>query len=117
MSIDIELDTVTHDIKIVEGRISTVSGPARLLQALKIRLKTHLGEWPFDTDAGVAYVEKVLTKPANVPAAQSEIARVILQDPEITEILELVPALDPVDRHLTIDGRIDTIYGELPFSL
>jgi len=114
---DIKLDPVTHDIVIEEGRISYVEGPERLLQAARIRCRTGLGEWPFDLDAGVGYTQTILTMPAQLQAATGEVARVLLQDPEITRIVELVPDFDPETRHLTINGTLATIYGELAFNL
>lgn len=109
---DIRLDELTHDIWFEDGLIDTVEELAELEQALKIAFLTGLGEYAFDTSAGVGYRQVVFVKPVDETKIRGELTRVALARDGVTAVLEIVIDTDEVTRHSTITVSLDTIYGD-----
>jgi hypothetical protein len=115
---DIRLDS-DHDIWYENGLIDSVSDSSvdgvtdtsELQQSLKIAFLTGLGEYAFDTDAGVGYREIVFVKPFDEVRVRAEMTRVALGREGVTEVKEIVIDTDFEIRHSTITLTLDTIYG------
>lgn len=57
MSVDLALDPITHKLLFP---LRVIRGPAKIRQAVTIRLRTWVGEWFLDLDHGVPYLGGVL---------------------------------------------------------
>ncbi len=57
MSIALRLNKFTGDFTILKGRFLLISGPDAIVQSVKVRLLTLLGEWYLNTENGIPYYE------------------------------------------------------------
>lgn len=112
---DLRMDD-SGDIWYEDGLIDQVDERDELEQSLLIAFRTGLGEYAFDTEAGVGYRTRVTPKDVSDSARQAEIARVALGREGVTSVREITIETEPVTRDSTIDVRLDTIYGEVTIS-
>ena len=130
---DIRLDTDSHDLWYENGDVGTVGKfklgtPAEteadrlvaldeLKQVLKIKFLTGLGEYAFDTDAGVGYRQTIKIKPTDEGKITAELTRVASSTPGVTAVTEIVIDTNPDTRASTIEIRLATIYGDATLVL
>lgn len=115
---DIELDTLTHDLTLSEdGLIGQVTELDELCQSLKIAVRTYLGEWAFDTAAGVNYRGLIFTRPEDQEAIRQEIVRVVLERDGVEAVTSVTIETDPLSRASVIDVLVQTVYGALAFTV
>ncbi len=107
---DIRLDD-TGDIWYEGGNVSTVTGVEEVAQSADIAYDTGLGEWAYDTDAGVAFLG-VITRPGATDAEiVAELRRVGANIRNVLAVEEVVLTRDNVTRTITADIRLQTPEG------
>jgi hypothetical protein len=110
---DIKLDPTTHDILIENSDFQMVSEGDWLVQSVKIKMLFFLGEWFLDTTYGLDHFGLVLIKGPDLNLIDNMIKIALLEYDEIIEILEYTSSFDKVNRKLTVDFRVSTVFGEL----
>lgn len=115
--IDLFLDTIEHDLVIVNYDLVLVSGIDQIRQAVKMRLLTIFSEWFLDTRVGIQYFDVVCTKNPNLSLIDSIMKATIIETPGIQSILTYVSELDKGLRKLKITFEANTIYGNINLSL
>lgn len=82
MAFDLEL-TSGGDIPLRPG---TITGAEAVAQNVRVRLGTHLGEWPQDASVGLPYVTWLTTKPVDVDAITARIRRTVRETPGVISV-------------------------------
>lgn len=90
--------------------------PEAVGQSVLTRLLLWLGEWYLDTTQGTPYIQGVLGK-HSLQQADTTIQQRILDStddqgvPTVTDIVSYQSELDPDNRAMSAETRIDTVYG------
>jgi len=113
---DILLDQTTNDLDYTGGALSVVDDIEEVEQALGIAYRTGLGEWPYDTDAGVAYKGTMRAKGVPDSVVVAEIRRVGQAQRRVTEVREVELTRNNITRELTVDASVATIFGDTSVS-
>lgn len=123
-NVDLQLDPLTHDLVIKEGKIQYVSGPMAIAQILKIKILSIKTDWILDEDDGLPWFEKpekvtspILGSRFSQPKMQSLLRPLLLNTNGVKEILNLSVSFDSKNRNLTISWVISTSFGTLTDSL
>jgi hypothetical protein len=88
------LDTTTHDIVFDNTNRVTASFTDSIVQRLKIRLLTFLGEWFLDGEEGVPYFQSVLGIKGDKSRVDVIFKEAILKDPDVVNISSFTSTLD-----------------------
>jgi len=113
---DILLDTLSGDIKLVDGDLSLVEGVDAISQHVKQRLKMYLGEWFLDIQSGVAWYQIVFVKNPNLLLVEAVLRDVVINTPGILELNLFELSYENSTRKLGIEFKAQTINGDLDFS-
>lgn len=105
---DAKLDA-NGDLDLSTGDIQILTGIAAAQQRITRRLKTFLGEVFTDSRIGMPWFQSIFKKPARIVLAKSLIRQMILTDPEVDEVLDLVVSFNGPTRALSI-SRLVAIY-------
>lgn len=81
-------------------------------QRVKSRLQLLKGEWFLDTDAGVPYLQRIMTKPADIQYAKAVIMQTILDTTDVVSIDYINVTFDHNTRELNVQVDVITIYSE-----
>jgi hypothetical protein len=108
---DLLLDS-DHDLAWVDGDLVAVTGYQETEQAILQALRTGLGEWAFDTAAGVAYRGGWRVKPLANAVIDADVRRVILGVRGVSRIIKVDIVPDFASRHVTVSVEVMTTYGE-----
>ena len=104
------------DMDITNGDISFVNAKEAIGQDIKMAWRTFLDETPYDTSAGVPYVQIIFAqRNPNLNAVRFILQQIAERRPGVISV-SLDPTLDTVTRELTVTGTADTIEGEIDFS-
>jgi hypothetical protein len=86
--VDLALDA-NGDIDLTGGEARLVSGVDALVQHMRIRYRTFLGEWILDRRIGVPWFQVVFVKNPNLRLVRSLIREVAITTPGVDAVLEL----------------------------
>ncbi len=111
MAKDLALDLTTNDLAYEAGDLSTVEELDEVIQSVGIGYRTGLGEWGFDTDAGLDYINIIRAKGVPDAIKVAEFRRVGARNSEVTQVREVELTTDDATRDLTADIALSTIYG------
>lgn len=100
-----------HDMTFGQGLANFAADAESVAQRVQTRLLLLLNEWFLDTDAGVPYLQELMTKPANLPLAEAEIKRAILETDGVAVIRSFSLSLNRDARRLTVAATVTNIYG------
>lgn len=81
-----------------------VSRGALVAQRVRVRLRTFVGDWLLDGDAGLPWLAWLATKPPPVPVIVQRVREEIASTPGVESVDEVVGAFDPVTRTISITG-------------
>lgn len=84
----------------------TASNDESILQHIRIRLRTFLGEWFLDQRVGIPYFEEVFIKNPSSNVVKSLIRRVLLRTPGVVTVSSVDFDIDSVTRKATIDFKV-----------
>ena len=99
------------DIVVATG-LRFVSGLEGVEQLCRIAVQTFKGEWFADLDLGVDWFGLILGKPFNENTIRSELRRVLLTVPNVTDVLAVVPTFNRATRTLDISWQTRTVWGD-----
>lgn len=86
------------------------SGMEVIAQRVRVRLGTHLGDWPLDTTVGVDWIKHLSQKPVDLPALAAVLSLEILAVPGVTGVQDLTWA--QTGTSATISATVRTSLGE-----
>lgn len=115
--IDLKLETTYHDLDIVNYDLQLVSGIDQVRQKIENRLQFFFGEWFLDNTQGTKLYEIVFVKNPNLSLIASTFKTTILDTTGVVSIIEYNQVYDPSLRKLTVDFKVNTIYGVLETSV
>jgi len=101
----------TGDLAYENGQLLTVDGIDEVVQACGVAYDTRLGEWAYDTEAGVAFLEIIRRPGATDQEIIAELRRVGSRIPGVDEVREVVLTRESTTRELTADITIATVFG------
>lgn len=105
MTADGDLDCSRLDFQLV-------AGPERVAQQVRTRLRTFLGEWEFDLDAGTPWLQRIIgIKGVNLNDVENELRTQILSVFGVLAVVSLSMEFDKDERTLTLNGKISTTDG------
>lgn len=78
------------DLDITAGRMSIVRDADAVKQAWVVYIKTMLGEWFLNTEIGVPYTQRVLSKQITVPALKQIFTTASLEVPGILQVTSVI---------------------------
>lgn len=111
-----ELTGVPWDLYFEDGDLVIINEVDYLQQKIGIKLKFFYQEWFLDTTKGVDYFGMVFIKNPNLNAIDNMIKITILEIEEIIELLEYTSSYNIPSRILSINFKVNTIYGEISFQ-
>ncbi len=104
--------TLTDDLD-----LQLVTGPEAVLQHAKMRFRTWLGETLYDISEGTPFIEVIFDP--NTPRAAIRLVceRRLRDTPGVTGATMDEPVVSATSRDGTISGRMETIDGDVDFSI
>lgn len=107
-----------HDMMFGAG-LNNFCAPAEgCAQNVETALYLLQGEWFLDTDAGIAYLQRITRRPADLVYAESVIRAAILDVDDVTGITSFSLNLNTATRTLSVSALVTTIYtGNSPLSI
>ena len=98
--------------------LAAIAGEGAVAQHARYRLRLVKGELPWDQDAGVDYFGVVFKKGVRDARIETELARVILGTPGVTQLLSMTLKRDAQTRKLSVSfvakGNMGTISADVP---
>lgn len=107
----IQSDPNFHDLDLANYDLQLVTGIDQVRQKLENRLQFFYGEWFLDNTQGVKLYETVFVKNPNLSLIATMFKTAILDTQDVNSILEYNQTYDPSLRKLSVDFKVDTIYG------
>lgn len=104
------LDPNTGDI--VTSGVQFLNGREEVAQTVRTRLKLFLGEYFRDITQGTPWFQSILGKGPSIDVKDSSIRRVILQTPNVTQIVSYNTDYDINERKYSVTAQILTTFGE-----
>lgn len=116
---DILIDPITDNLALTaSGDLAIVRGVDSIAQALRQRLRTYLGEWYLNVDAGVPWSTQILgVKNLNLSTVRSLLREQIKDIAGVLEITQLDVSLDKQARALSVVVRCTSDLGEFVENL
>jgi hypothetical protein len=111
--IDEKLSEDTHDMAFEGYDEVLVSGKDQCAQAVKMALLYILGEMFDNTTQGVDYFGTIFNKGGDQAIIDAMLKSTIRSTPEVTNIISYDSTIDKGSRTISINAKIDTIYGQI----
>lgn len=84
-----------------------IRGEAEIIQAVKIRIRRHLGEWVLDPSAGIPYVEWTEGTSTVVDETIEDVIRSEVEDVQgVLEVLSITAELNALDETYRIEANV-----------
>jgi hypothetical protein len=94
-----------------------ITGIQLVMQRVKVRLQTFLGEWILDTSKGLDYHGWAQIRPAPVNEIQALMLAEVLGTPGVVRVPRWEVTFDKPGRTITIDGDVETEDGVVPVTV
>lgn len=101
-----------NDIFVDNGTIKRVIGGGQVVQDVRSRLLSYLGEWFLKTTYGVPYLEQIFVKPANLPLTESIMKSIIIQTTGVGTLGTFEMDFDNTTRIITVSFSATTTDGD-----
>lgn len=109
--LDLKL-TSNGDLDCTELGVHLIDDAPRVAQQVQTCLRTFLGEWEFDLEAGVPWFQRILgMKIVNLNDVDNVLRTAILAVDDVVSILEFSMTLNTSTRNLSINSKINTTFG------
>lgn len=104
--------TADGDLDCSELDLQLVDGAARVAQQVRTALRTFLGEWEFDLDAGTPWFQSIIgIKGVSLTEVDNRLRARILGVADVLAIVSLSTTLDRETRQLSLTAKISTTFG------
>jgi hypothetical protein len=94
----------------LELPVRLIGGVDLIAQRIRIRLRTHLGEWPLDSEVGLDYAGWAGRVPVPLVEIELALTRVIGETPGVARISGAQASFDPASREVRY--RADLLLGD-----
>ena len=111
---DLKIDN-NQDLLFVNGDLAFVKNGEAIGQHIGMRLRTWLGETPYNTSAGVPFETIIFQPGTDINAVQFILQQVVLNTPGVTGV-QLTLDLNNETRELTVTGTAQSINGPIDFT-
>ncbi len=98
---------------ITSGSAVMVSDGNCLAQRLQNAIRLDKGSWFLDTDKGIEWMEILQYKSVSKRAIYSRILNILQSDSEVKAVESIKITADRSERTMTVDFKVDSIYGEV----
>jgi len=112
---DFKIDA-SGDMEIVDGELAYVTSAAAIAQHITMRLRTYLGESPYDRAAGVPYITVILQPNTPQFSRESILNAIVLGTPGVTACSMSV-TLDSSTHTLRASGVATGVDGPIEFAI
>ena len=100
------------------GRLVRVLDAATIVERLRTRLATWLGDWYLDTARGIDYKNKILGQSRNGGEISAIMRREILSEPGVDQIVSFSLTQDAEDRRgFTVSAQVDLTGSDQPITV
>lgn len=113
---DLQLNSVTHDLQVVNYDLKLNTGNALVQQRLKQSLWFFLGEWYLDITDGVPYYRDILVKAPVQITVESILKSTILETPDVLELTQFDLDYTNAPRELGLNFTVKTTFGSITLS-
>ncbi len=113
---DFKIDPATWDLVVENGDFVMVEDADEVAQRVAVALKTHRGEWLFDTDLGLPYREEIMVRNPDTERITGLIRALITGIEDVTGLTQLNLDYNGTQRTMQVTGTISTIYGPATFE-
>lgn len=96
---------------VIDSDIRFATGLDSIAQGIRIGILTFFGEWFLNQEIGVKWYEDILGQPFDESVVVSALREPIIATPNVLSIESLSAAYDSPTRKLTVDWKVNTIYG------
>jgi hypothetical protein len=103
------IDSITGEI--VTSGTQFLTGREEVAQTIGTRLKQFLGEYFRDITQGTPWFQSILGKGGTLSTADAAIKTIIIETPDVSQILEYNADYDEDTRTYSITGQILTTFG------
>ena len=102
-----------HDMTFGQGIGNFSIDQEATAQAVETRLLLLEEEWFLDTEAGLPWLQRIMTKPTDLPFAEAVIKAEILNTEGIASVESFGMTFDRETRVLAISATVRNIYGSI----
>ena len=88
-----------------------VDNPTAVAQAILTRLRLWQGEWKFNANAGVPWMQHILAHPTGTGVPDSAIRSIITNTPYVTQITNYASTWNPTNRDFSVSCNVYTAFG------
>jgi len=113
---DLAIDLTTRDLTFTDGDLTFKTGSEACQQRLQIKLLFFFNEWFLDTSIGLDWFNIVFIKNPVQNLIDNMILVEITDDPEVITVLEYSTSYSILQRKLSINLKIETIFGIINIS-
>lgn len=113
-NIDVGLDPVTGDLPEVA---TLINGFDLIIQRVRRRLRTYLGEWLADRSVGLPFFAWIAQKPPDVDAIGASVRAAIETTPGVARVIDWQGAFDTSTRTLTYSCTLQTLQGDARLTI
>lgn len=104
---------LNREIQITDNSVVEITAQTALAQRLVGLLEIFPGEWSFDTELGVNWIDALGTKPFRSQDLEPKLREVLLSDNAVVSVLELTITPDNATRGLAIAFKVDSDVGRV----
>lgn len=109
---DLYLDMTAWRLEVDAGLLREVHDPiAEMTQRVGIAIKTHLGEWLYDTARGLPWNSEILVKAPNLDQITSRARAYLMTIDGVTGVRQLDIEVDKIARQMTWRVDVEVIEG------
>jgi hypothetical protein len=112
-----DLKLTNFDVDLTNGELSLVTGLDAIRQDIEMKLRTFLGETPYDRSAGVPYLQVLFVRGVTMATVRFILEQKLLSIDGVTEVLELETDHNTTTRELVITGRVRAVDQEFPLEV
>lgn len=104
------------DLVLVDNDFVEIQGRDAIRQHLACRFGIFLGEFIYDTAAGVPWYQDILIKNPQFAIVSADLKRTVLDTPGITDLLSFDFSFDNGRRMATLDFKAQSTNGVIDFT-
>lgn len=101
------------DLTFTNNSLTFVEGADEVVQRLRQRLRTFLGEWFLDTSLGVPYFQEILKKNPQQGVVDAILKKHIVNTPGVINLLEYVFVVNTAERTSTLTFKVLSVDGPI----
>ncbi len=110
--IDIKLSSADWDLDISGGDLSFVVNADQVVQHIRQRIQTFLGEWFLDLSVGVPWFQDILGKPQRLDIVETTLKTTITGTPGVTSLTSFAIDVDNAAERIIAVSFAVVVNGE-----